>query len=302
MPTLRQLRYFLAVAEELHFGQAATRIGVSQPSLSAQIQRLEETLGCRLLNRDRRTVGLTEEGLVLVTRARSILREVDHAVREVRDRRDGIEGELRISFTGSAGFRVLPDLVDRFRRERPRVQVSLRELPTARQLDALERGHVDACLLRDPPENPDLGQLPLLSESFVVALPRSHRLASLRRVPVGELAGEPFIFQPRIDGLRFHDTIRSLCQDAGFLPEIVQEAENIQTHVSLVAAGIGISILPETARGLRHPGIVYRPIGPRSVPMTHLVLAWRRSDEGPLTRAFVDVAGQQAGATPASPG
>ncbi|TVP42522.1 MAG: LysR family transcriptional regulator [Gemmatimonadales bacterium] len=301
MPTLRQLRYFLAVAEELHFSQAAARIGVSQPSLSAQIQRLESTLGCRLLHRDRRTVGLTDEGSVFVARARSILREVDHAVREVRDRRDGIEGELRIAFTGSAGFRILPDLVGSFRSERPRVNVSLQELPTARQLDALESGHVDACLLRDPPEDPNLDQLPLLSESLVVALPRSHRLASLKRVPLVELASEPFIFQPRIDGLRFHDTILSVCQEAGFFPQIVQEAENIQTHVSLVAAGIGISILPGIARGLRHPGIVYRPIGPRSVPITHLVLAWRRSDDRPLTRAFVAVARDRTGRRGALP-
>lgn len=288
MPTLRQLRYFVAVARELHFGRAARRLHMSQPPLSDQIRKLEGELGVTLLQRDRRSVRLTEEGHFFLEEAERILEDVQQAVLRLGEMKEGIRGTLRISFVGSAGFVVLPTILKHFRREHPDVRLVLSEMTTAEQQHALPEGRVDVGIGREASGSAELVEVPVASETLVVALPSTHPLHDRPRIRLGELAGEDFIFQPRSIGLRYHDRLLSACHEAGFSPRIVQEANQLQTHVNLVAAGIGVSLLPGSVRVLRMPGLVYREVEDPVVE-TWTVLARLRSDPRPLPRQFMEI-------------
>jgi len=288
MPTLRQLRYFVAVAEELHFGRAARRLHMTQPPLSDQIRRLEDRLGARLLERDRRSVRLTDEGRFFLEEARRILGDVELAVRQLEELKEGVRGTLRIAFVGSAGFVVLPTILKHFRREHPGVRLVLSEMTTAEQQQALPGGEVDVGIGREPSGSPELVEVPIASESLVVALPSNHPLTSRPRLQLAELAEEPFLFQPRATGLRYHDRLLAACQAAGFSPRIIQEANQLQTHVNLVAAGMGVSLLPGSVRVLRMPGLAYRELSDPGLE-TWTVLARRRTDTRPLPRHFMEI-------------
>lgn len=288
MPTLRQLRYFATVARELHFGRAARRLHMSQPPLSDQLRKLEEELGVLLLERDRRSVRLTDEGRFFLDEAERILAAVDRAVEQVGELKAGIRGTLRIAFVGSAGFVVLPTILKHFRREHPDVRLVLSEMTTAEQQYALPEGRVDVGIAREASGSAELVEVPVAPEPLVVALPSGHPLAALTRIPLRALAEEDFIFQPRSIGLRYHDLLLSACHEAGFSPRIVQEANQLQTHVNLVAAGMGTSLLPGSVRVLRMPGLVYRELEAPAVE-SWTVLARLRSDTRPLPRQFMEI-------------
>ncbi len=288
MPTLRQLRYFVAVARELHFGRAARRLHMTQPPLSAQIQRLEDELGVSLLERNRRSVLLTEEGRFFLDEAERILEGVDQAIRRMEEVKEGIRGTLRIAFVGSSGFVVLPTILKHFRREYPAVKLVLVEMTSAEQQLALPEGSVDVGIAREPSGSAELLEVAIGSESMVVALPSGHSLAAEPRVRLADLRDQDFIFQPRSTGLRYHDLLLSACREAGFSPRIVQEANHLQTHVNLVASGMGLSLLPESVRVLRMPGLVYRELEGPPVRTT-TVLARVRTDPRPLPRQFTEI-------------
>lgn len=285
---LRLLRYFVAVAEELHFGRAAARLGIAQPPLSQQIRRLEAELGVLLFRRTQRHVELTDAGEIFLAEVRDILGRVARAVELAQRAQNGEVGSLRIGFAGSATYHELPVLVRAYRERYPQVDVALREMATLDQIEALHNGHIDAGFLRLPTPDQLLDFIVMRRERFIVVLPESHPLTALARVPVARLAGEPFVLQPRHRGWGYYDTIIAACHVHGFSPLIRQEAQELQTIVGLVAAGLGVSMVPASARELRGKGVAYREID-GTPPVTEMGLGWRRADPSPVLRSFLAV-------------
>ena len=283
---LRQLRYFVAVAEELHFRRAAARLHISQPPLSQQIARLEEELGCRLLNRTRRRVELTAAGQAFLRDARAMLGELDVAVATARRIEAGQAGRLRINFVGSALLSIVPGIVQRFRRGRPEVEIELRERSTVEQLRALSAGVIDVGLVRPPVQTAeDLRSEVVMRERTVAAIPIGHPLAALRRVPLRRLAAEPLVMFPRQQAPGFHDLLTGRLAATGTSPQVVQYAPEMLTIIGLVAAGIGVSPVPESVSRLGLEGVTYRRL--TGAPDTELVAVVRAGDSSPLVCAFV---------------
>jgi DNA-binding transcriptional LysR family regulator len=278
---IRQLRYFLAVAEELHFRRAAARLHISQPPLSQQIRALEEEMGCLLFARTRRRVELTAAGEAFVRDARALLTELDGAVATARRIGAGQTGRLRINFVGSALFSIVPASVHRFRAARPTIEVELRESSTVEQQRAVSAGVVDVGLVRLPVEpDPELTVEVVLRERTAVALPVGHPLAELRRVPLRRLAPEPFVLFPRAQAPGFHDLVIGSVAATGAPPRVVQYAPEMLTIIGLVAAGIGISLVPESVARLALEGVTYRPVAGAAAALLR-----RRGAAGPRTHS-----------------
>jgi len=292
---LRQLRYFVAVAEELHFHRAAERLHISQPPLSQQIRALEEELGFALLVRTRRRVELTPAGAAFLRDARAILGELDGAVAGARRIDAGLTGRLRINFVGSALFSTVPGTVERFRRSRPGVALELRERATADQLRAVRAGVADVGLVRPPIEDDDsLRVETVLRERTVAALPAAHPLAELRRVPLRRLAAEPLVLFPRDQAPGFHDLLIDSLAGSGSAPRVIQIAPEMLTIIGLVAAGTGVSLVPASVARLALDGVAYRPV--TGAPLSELVAITRAGDDSELVRAFVYEASASASA------
>ncbi|MEV8096596.1 LysR family transcriptional regulator [Kitasatospora sp. NPDC085879] len=282
---LNQLHAFAVLAEELHFGRAAERLGVAQPPLSQQIRRLEERVGHRLFVRGPGRVALTAAGEELLPAARRALDEVAAGLAAARRVAAGEAGRLRIGFAASLAPTVLPELLRSFRAGRPGVELELRELTTAPQVAALREHAIDVGLMREPPQDPELVVEALWSEGFVAVLPVGHRLAGRRAVPVAELAGESFVLLPRACGPTVHDRIVGVCREAGFEPRVAQRAVEWQTVAALVGAGLGVSLAPAGVRRLRMRGVAYRTITPDTA-RTGVGLVRRREDRSPLVARF----------------
>jgi DNA-binding transcriptional LysR family regulator len=283
---LRQLRYFIAVAEELHFRRAAARLHISQPPLSQQIARLEEELGSRLLSRTRRRVELTAAGEAFLRDARAMLDELDVAVATVRRIETGQAGLLRVNFVGSALLSIVPGIVQRFRRARPSVEIELRERSTLEQLRALTLGVVDVGLVRPPIDADEaLATEVVMRERTVAAIPSGHPLARRERVPLRSLAAEPLVLFPREQAPGFHDLLTGRLAATGTSPHVVQYAPEMTTIIGLVAAGIGLSPVPASVARLGLDGVTYRPL--TGAPATELLAVTRAQDESPLVAAFV---------------
>lgn len=285
---LRRLRYFVAVAEELHFGRAAERLGMAQPPLSQQIQRLEAEFGFPLLVR-RPRVALTPAGEAFIRTARRTLGYFEEDVAYVRRVARGDAGLLRLGFAASTLLTVLPAVIRAFRQEYPDVEVRLLTLSTAEQLEALARGRCDVGVLREPPEHPALAYEALAREPFVAVLPPGHPLGCSPRVRVAALAGERFVHFPRHVAPSLHEQVVSICRAAGFAPNIAQVATEWFTIVGLVEAGMGVTIVPASFRRLRWGRIVYRPLTPRP-PLSVVRLGYRRDADVPTVREFLGVA------------
>jgi DNA-binding transcriptional LysR family regulator len=280
----RHLRSFIAVAEELHFGRAAARVHIVQPALSRQIRALEQELGIRLFERDRRRVALTPAGAVFLDEARALL---DHAVRAVEAARRADRGELgslRIGYVPAMVSTGLPEIVRSFRQRYPGVDVRLQEMSPAMQIEALLGERVDVGFVRGPIHEPALATQTVREEPLVAALPSGHRLGSHRRLRVAMLADEPFVIQARSSGPGSHDQILAICRSAGFSPRVVQEGSQAEV-ASLVASGAGVAIVPASLRTIRRAGVLYRPL--HGQPMTQLDMAWRKDAASPVLRAFL---------------
>ncbi len=283
---LRQLRYFIAVAEELHFRRAAERLHISQPPLSQQIRALEDELGFVLLTRTRRRVQLTPAGEAFLRDARIVLAELDGAVSTARRVDAGQTGRLRVGFVGSALLSIVPGTVERFRASRPGVAIELRERSTVDQLRAVGAGVIDVGLVRPPIE--DDGELraeTVLRERTVAALPAGHALARLGRVSLGRLAAEPLVLFPRDQAPGFHDLLIAALASTGAGPRVVQYAPEMLTIIGLVAAGTGVSLVPASVGRLALDGVTYRPVS--GAPRSELVAITRARDDSALARAFV---------------
>jgi DNA-binding transcriptional LysR family regulator len=283
---LRHFRYFIAVAEERHFGRAARRLGIAQPPLSRQIQALEAELGVQLFERSRRMVELTSAGQSLLGHARSIFQTVDLALHEASRAARGEVGRLAVGYPSSVAYSGLVELLRAFRQHAPDVQLVLREMPPQDQIDALKDREIDVGFVRNPIADPALAVERVRSEPLVLAMPADHPLASRRRVPLELLRDEPFVSIPRQRAPAFFDHIMRICHEAGFSPRVVQEAAQLDL-VSLVAAGFGVAIVPLSLKDARRGDIVVRPI--QGSPTTELLVAWRRENASPALRSFLEL-------------
>ncbi|HWR17892.1 MAG TPA: LysR substrate-binding domain-containing protein [Terriglobales bacterium] len=286
---LRHLRYFVAVAEELHFGRAAARLGIQQPPLSQQIKYLESTLGHPLFERTSRSVALTAAGRELLERARRTLARVQEDLNAVRRVGRGEIGNLTVGFAGSAMLTSLPDVIRSYRREYPAVQLRLMEMVTAEVIEHLRDGTVDLGFLRDPGEVEGLVIQSLMREPFVAILPARHRLASQQSISIAKLKGEPFVFHPRSMGPVAYDRTMGVCERAGFRPQVVQEAPQWPTAIRLIGAGLGVSIAPACVAKLGTPGVVFRRIVAKDA-FTEIALGRRDEPMTPTAEAFVGMA------------
>lgn len=287
---LRHLRSFLAVAEALHFGRAAERLHVTQPPLTRRIQQLEEALGgVRLFDRSRRRIALTESGEALVSEARRLLEQLDHAVEHTRRVARGEAGRLRIGFISTADYSVLPALLETFRRRFPGVEVELLESTGDEQLRLLDEGALDAGILIPAERHARLAWMPLYREPLVAVLPRASRLARGRgALSAKALRDEPFVLFPRSLAASLYDRIIAYAQRAGFSPTIGQEARQMQTIIGLVAGGLGVSIVPACMQRLKRDDVLYRKLVP-ATPRLTTMLAWPRDDPSSALESFLRV-------------
>jgi len=293
---LRHLRYFVAVAEELHFTRAAERLHIGQPPLSQQIQALEAELGAQLLERNKRSVRLTEAGRLFLDDARRILALSEQAAITAQRAQRGEAGELRIGFTFSTPFTpYFATVINRYRQQFPHVSLTLHEIATLHQLEAIAARSLDLGFVRTPETTfPDAIQLTeLRQDPLLLVLPVDHPLAAKTEVAVADLAGEAFVMYPKNAGTGIYLRIFRLCRAAGFIPRITQEAGEASTIIGLVAAGCGISVLPASFDRIRMDGVCYRPIADPQAT-TSLFLALREDETSPLIRAFVKLAEEAA--------
>lgn len=300
---LRHLRSFVAVAEERHFRRAAARLGMTQPPLSMMIQALEQEVGVLLLRRTRRSVELTEAGALFLAEARGVLDRAQRAIKVARDVEQGQAGRLEIGFTGSCAFNpFLWRLFRAFRERHRHVDLVLTEQNTLPLFDAVRAGRLDAAFLRPPVgEAEEVVVEPVLDEALVVALPRGHRLASEAALPLQALQGETILLRPRPVGTGLADAVVSACRDAGFRPLVGrQAAPQMSSILSLVAAGLGVSIVPASMRSILPSEIAYRALAGEPAPRAPIALAFHAQPSAAV-RALVGLirTGAVHGETPA---
>jgi DNA-binding transcriptional LysR family regulator len=287
---LRHLKYFIAVAEELHFARAAGRLHIAQPSLSKQIKQLEQELGFPLFYRTKQRVELLDAGHVFLYEAHRILRQAENAVESARRTHTGQSGRLLIGFSASATLEVLPKVLRKYLELYPNVTVELSEMTTIRATELVLDSPLSVGLLRSPSLlNKELFSIEtILREPFVVAVPDSHPAAKQDSVRIKTLAGEPFIVPPRQPGWDYADAIFQILRENAVEPRIVQEARQALAVVSLVAGGLGVALVPASFSNVRLPGVTYRPIKGRSLT-TDLAMVWKRNSRASTLRVFLDV-------------
>lgn len=290
---LHSLRYFVAVAEELHFSRAAARLHITQPALSRQIRLLEEELGIMLLRRTKRTVELTEAGATFLPEIRKALQQIESAIQVAQRAARGEIGSLKIAFTASSMYTVLPKILQQFRALHSSVKLDMIELCTLDQIEALRTESVDVGLLHPPIDAPFLTLHPLQGEKLVLALPETHPLSQQKQLPLKALAAEPLILHPRYEGPILYDQILNLCRQAGFEPHIVHEEIKHQTRIGLVAAGLGITFVPESSQQSSLSGVSYCAIAGEA-PKLLLAVAWQANCVSPVLQEFLQIAREVA--------
>lgn len=293
---LRHLRYFVSVAEQLSFTAAAARLRVAQPSLSQQIRDLEEEVGTRLFLRTSRRVELTPAGDAFLEQARAILAQTDQAAEQARSIGQGQVGSLDIGLTGSVLLGPLGPLIAAFGKRFPRVTVRLHEMSPHEQQAAVHARRTDISFLRWPSEDSELVSELAWPEAVVVALPEKHELAARDCIPLATLRQENFVFL-RLEDSRFAQYLRECCVEAGFLPRIAQQVVEAYSLTSLVAAGLGIALVPECVQALSRPGIVYRPLE-QPAPRADVRMIYR-PDRSAAADRFIALAGDFLKQSPA---
>lgn len=290
---MRQLRYFVAVAEKLHFGRAAEALHISQPPLSRAIRALEARVGADLFVRSKRRVELTPAGARFLEEAKRVTAQLERAVLEARGVAAGERGRLRIGFVSLADYGVLPGLLREFKARYPGVTLALREMLSPDQSAALARGELDFGLLLPPVSDAaTLEHVVVQRERFLVALPARHRLAKEGKIAMRELRGEPLVMVPREIAPGLYDIVAGLAQRAGFSLDVAQEAIQMQTVVSLVSSGLGAAVVPASIANLGRRGVVYRELTDPH-PRLDVWLAWPRGARSTLLREFVALAARE---------
>lgn len=288
--TLNQLRYFVAVAEALHFGLAAARLRISQPALSRQISQLERELKVKLLVRTKRKVAVTDSGKTFYVSALDTIRQADRSVLAAQRAERGESGKIRISTVSSLPFsRLLPSLLNEFRTLYPDVELYLKEGRTKEQLQKIQDEEMDVGFARLPIRSSadGLAIQPVLMETIYAALRKDHALASRKKIKLRDLADESFVMYPyEIGGL--HDWAMKACNTAGFDPYITQEASSVPLATTLAAAGFGIALVPQCAINIHTPGVVYRPLD-ADPASTEIALIYRKQDNSKVVKNFVQL-------------
>lgn len=298
MIELRLWRQFVAVAEELHFGHAATRLHMTQPPLTQAIAQLENLLGARLFDRTKRSVRLTATGAALLPAVLDLLARAQALPALARAAAAGEVGHLRLAFVSTVGYALLPQWVRAFREDYPKVQLDLLEATGDLQVQGLERGEMDAgFMLHAPGFSPvGLARLVITQEPLVLALPEQHPLVNRAVLQLNDVLAEPLVIFPRRIVPSLYDAIFGLYHAAGFLPLVAQEAIQMQTIVNLVSAGMGVAWVPDSVRQFQRSGVVYREVLPllspdggvgRAIPGCETSLVWRADDAGPTLARFV---------------
>lgn len=291
---LRHLRYFMAVAEEKNFSRAAKRLNMTQPPLSQQIQGLEAQLGAKLFDRTSRPLRLTVAGEAFLEEARTLIIQLEQTVHKIHSLSQGESGHLTVSFSSSTANSILPKIFKTFRQQYPEVQLILQEENTAFLLQRLQDQQTDIIFLylySQLPEANDLETMTLTYEPFVLVLPEFHPLTLQSIVPLSDLKNELFIMPLKHVMSGLSEQIYHLCSQAKFVPNVTQTAVFMVTILGLVAAEIGISILPSNVRNLHREGVVYRSIL-EETPTTHLTAVWKQSNTSPILRKFLRLLSQ----------
>jgi len=288
---MRQMRYFVAVAEALNFRRAAEQLNIAQPALSRTIRQLEDALGAQLLERSNRRVELTEPGRVFLEGCRRTLSSGAKAVRDTRKASVGEIGHLTIGYTDFAIGGVLPEMMPEFRARFPEITVDLVHMVTFVQLEALARGEIDVGVMTGPLSEPNLNHVTLQNECLVVILPEHHPLTALDSVPLARLAGEPFVTGQAAYWRHYLSHMMAVCQTAGFRPRIVQEAYNSEGIFGLVAANMGLTLHVESARNYFRKGLAIRPLDGTDYRVP-TVAAWSAAEVSPPLGHFIAFVGE----------
>ncbi len=286
---LRRIKYFLAVAEELHFGRAASRLGIAQPPLSRQIAALEADIGAQLFDRSRGQIRLTQAGEVLERHARVLEERLDAAIRETRQVGAGGAGRLRVAFVGSASHGVLPSLIKSYRSQFPDVELALSAMNNAELHSALVQREIDIAVARPDLMNDDLRREPLMEEPLILALPDTTPLASRETIRFADLADQTFVLYPRRPRPSYADGVIAICREEGFEPAALELAQDYQTAISLVSVGVGISVVPQSVSQTTRPGVVFRTYEGTN-PGTRLTVLARRDNQSRQAMNFFDIA------------
>ncbi|GAA0332696.1 LysR family transcriptional regulator [Morganella psychrotolerans] len=286
--TLRAMAQFIAVAEELSFHRAAQKLNMSQPPLTNAIRKLEEDMNVVLIERNNRISGLTAAGKHFLYQARTVIKQAEAAVTSTQDLACGRTGFIRLGYVGSALYGRLPDIIQQFRLLHPGIRLELREATTAAQIDAIRNDELDISIIIPPLTSADdITQKPFDTDRLCIALPKAHPLNAHTDVTLSQLSDLPFILWPADEGRSFHLKVFQLCIRAGFVPVVAQEAHSMHAVLSLVAAGAGVSVVPQSMRGFYHDKIRYHALGGHE-PEFALMLGFR--ELSPSGQAFVRIA------------
>jgi len=298
---LRYLNAFIAVAEELHFGRAARRLQMAQPPLSQQIRQLEKELGVQLFERNTRSVRLTSAGESFLEPVRTVLDDLDAATRAAKAAGRGEYGRVTVGFAGASSHESLPLLTRAVRAAHPGLELVMKGQTYANvALSRVADGSLDLGFVRMPVDRPGVVARVIDEEEVVCALPSDHRLARRRRIPIAELAGEPFVSFPANAGSTVRDATVTACGDAGFHPRVVQEAPDSYTILALVAAGVGVTLTLSSCQHIQQTGLVYRPLAGPGIRL-RAALAWRADNPSAALRTVLAVA-EEALPTPVPAG
>jgi LysR family hca operon transcriptional activator len=287
---LRHLRYFVAVAEELSFTRAATRLRTAQPSLSQQIRQLEQSVGVKLLDRSRHHVTLTSAGRVFLQQAKDILARVEHARRLANRAADGLTDEMTVGTFTSADVKILPALRPLVAERLPDLRLILHSKYALDSIAGLQSGALDVAFVRGPLVAEGLESVELLREQLVIVMPSHHPLARRKRIPVESLDDLPCITMPRSLSPALHDAAASLYREAKIRMHAVSSADNLLGHLQLVQEGMGFALLPDSIQGLLPPGVTSRPLACTPVPTVSVQIAWKSGNASRLVKEFVDLA------------
>ncbi len=292
----RLLRQFIAVAEELHFHKAATRLHMAQPPLSQAINRLEGKLGFSLFTRNKRGVKLTPAGGAFLDAAYSTLKELELGIEHARQVSEGIAGKLTVTAVSIAYYESLLNGLRRFRETFPKVQLIIKEMPSASQAKAIVSGEADIAFMRKLPIwAQNVESRLLLDEEILMALPADHPRAKDGQIDLRNFASDNFVFTPQALGTGYHSQLIALCEVAGFYPRVVQEAAQIHTLIGLVACGFGVALVPESiANSILRDKVVFRRICPASAaphPSIGLYMSWNTDNQSPLMDSFISMLG-----------
>jgi len=286
---LRQIKYFIAVAEELHFGKAAERCHIAQPPLSQQIKRLEEELNVILFERTSRKVALTPEGTEFLRRCRDIRDRLEEAVICVQNMAQGLEGQLRVGFIGPAALSPLPRAIRAFRERNPNIRLDFSAQSTTDQLPMLRNDRLDVAFVRlFGHDTTGLRTLLFLREPYVLAIPEDHPFKDRDRLHIKDLEGEPLIFNQRIAQPALYSSLIGSFHKVGFMPNIVQEVNTEQSTVALVATGLGCALVPQSSGTDHRAGVIFRPLD-GELPHWEITALWKKRNESILLRKFLEV-------------